>query len=362
MTQELSEQQSRAAKLVSTWLANEGQQVFRLFGYAGTGKTTVTTRLLEDFSGHVQYCAFTGKAALQMRKAGCENATTIHSIIYRAVLDHAGNLIGFRKRDKHEIAQLGIKLFVVDECSMVNETIGYDLLSFGAKVLVLGDPAQLPPVNGTGFFINAQPDAMLTEVHRQAADSPVLRLATEVRKGKKLAKGTYGDSRVLWRDDLDWNDVLGAEQVLVGTNKIREDLNNKIRTSFGYDGTVPLFGERLVCLRNNHAFGLLNGALYNVVSADVLTPHRLSLNLISMDFPENGAVTTEVDASTFDPKREKSLQYGFDYGYALTVHKSQGSQWEDVVIYDQSRVFREHANRWLYTAITRAKQKVTVAV
>src|SRR3546814_19435893 len=84
-----------------------------------------------------------------------------------------------------------IKLFVIDECRMVDEELGRDLKSFGIPILVLGDPGQLPPVSGGGFFTNHDPDVLLAELHRQAAATPSIRVHTNVRAGRRL---DHGDS------------------------------------------------------------------------------------------------------------------------------------------------------------------------
>src|SRR5882757_10072335 len=166
-----SPQQDAALRAVAEWLkAKPGRgntpAVFRLFGYAGTGKTTLARHLAEGVEGNVVFAAFTGKAALVMRARGCVDARTIHSLIYRPK-EIESEEPSFVLNDDSEAAQA--KLIIVDECSMVDEELGRDLLSFGRPVLVLGDPAQLPPVKGGGFFTEAEPDFMLMEVHRQAA-------------------------------------------------------------------------------------------------------------------------------------------------------------------------------------------------
>src|SRR5687768_12152091 len=177
--------QDSALKAVADWLkAKPGRggtpPVFRLFGYAGTGKTTLARHIAEGVDGTVVFAAFTGKAALVLRNKGCEGAQTIHSLIYRSrgVDEESPTFVLNR-----ESTAAKAKLIIIDECSMVDEELGRDLLSFGTPVLVLGDPAQLPPVKGGGFFTEAEPDVMLTEVHRQAADNPIVRMSMIVREG-----------------------------------------------------------------------------------------------------------------------------------------------------------------------------------
>src|ERR1700743_155821 len=165
---DFSPQQDAALRAVAAWLnARPGQngtsQVFRLFGYAGTGKTTLAQHIAEAVDGEVKFAAFTGKAALVMRNKGCDNASTIHSLIYRA-RESGVEQPSFELWDDAPASKA--KLIVIDECSMVDAEMGRDLLSFDCPLLVLGDPAQLPPIQGAGFFTATEPDARLTEVHR----------------------------------------------------------------------------------------------------------------------------------------------------------------------------------------------------
>jgi exodeoxyribonuclease-5 len=197
MAMEWAPQQNEALEKVGKWLQSAGQhdnkQIFRLFGYAGTGKTTLAIEISKMVeSGSALFAAFTGKAALVMRKKGCHGANTLHSLIYKPRREWREDE---DKRPTGDIPEWQINpdspvryasLVIVDECSMVNEELARDLLSFGTPVLVLGDPAQLPPVSGAGFFTEAEPDHMLTEIHRQAADNPIIRIATDIRLGKDL--------------------------------------------------------------------------------------------------------------------------------------------------------------------------------
>src|SRR3981081_2818468 len=162
--------QDAALKAVAAWLkARPGSrgtpQTFRLFGYAGTGKTTLARHLAEDVDGKVVFAAFTGKAALVMRRKGCTDASTIHSMIYRA-RESGEETPSFALWGEAPASKAS--LIVLDECSMVDAELGRDLMSFGCPLLVLGDTAQLPPIQGGGFFTECEPEVMLTEVHRQA--------------------------------------------------------------------------------------------------------------------------------------------------------------------------------------------------
>jgi exodeoxyribonuclease-5 len=363
----LSPQQEAAVKAVSEWLrAPGGRQHFYLAGYAGTGKTTLARHFAEGIDGEVAFAAFTGKAALVMRSKGCKGASTIHSLIYRLEDETAGTPKFVLNRD----SPVGkADLVVIDEVSMVGEDLARDLLSFGTKVLVLGDPAQLPPVNGTGYFTADAPDVMLTDVHRQARDNPIIRMSMEVREGGRLAAGAYGESRVVRRAELDGADVAAADQVLVGTNRTRHLFNRRLRELRGFAGDAPAVGERLVCLRNNRAKGLLNGAIWSVAEVTARPDGILRLALEPEDAgARRRRVEVYVHPAHFRagegeaPPMRSSLLDDLTFGYALTVHKAQGSQWDRVVLFDESWAFREDRARWLYTGITRAAAALTVVV
>jgi len=367
-----SPQQDAALKSVAAWLRDpNGAQVFRLFGFAGTGKTTLAKEMAEGVDGAVLYACFTGKAALVLRNKGCANASTIHSLIYKAVQDPVTGITTFRLNPDSPARSAG--LLIIDEVSMVGEELARDLMSYGTRILVLGDPAQLPPVKGEGFFINAQPDVMLTEVHRQAAENPIIRMSMDVREGRRLQVGEYGSSRVVRRTDVDRDSmremVIGADQVLCGLNRTRQSFNTRIRQIRNFTGTAaahhPTVGERLVCLKNNRDKGLLNGGLWEVTKA---ASGYGAVNMEARSIDEAALPHVEISVrDEFFVGTEKSIPWQelrhadqFTYGYALTVHKSQGSQWNNVLLFDESHAFREDAAKHLYTGITRAAERVTV--
>ncbi|MDJ0930053.1 ATP-dependent RecD-like DNA helicase [Breoghania sp.] len=362
---EWSPQQEEALRAVLSWLKTRPTQVFRLFGYAGTGKTTLARHLAEGVDGDVAFGAFTGKAAHVLRTKGCADASTIHSMIYRPRgEDEDGEGPSFTiNRDS---TAASASLIVIDECSMVDEDLGRDLLSFGTPVLVLGDPAQSPPVKGGGFFTEAEPDAMLSEVHRQAADNPIIRLSMDIREGQPLDYGTYGESRVIHRCEIDADAILATDQVLVGRNKTRRLYNDRIRELMCYTLQMPEVGEKLVCLRNDKAKGLLNGGLWTVKAAHPPKRGKLQYDVKPEDTLKRKSVRVSIAPELFDEGSEE-VPYAlrrrsdeFAYGYAMTVHKAQGSQWDNVVLFDESWAFREHQARWLYTAVTRAAEKISV--
>lgn len=364
-----SPQQQKALQAAISW-ANDrrAKQVLRLFGWAGTGKTTLAKEIAAAAQGSVLFGAFTGKAALVLRSKGCVGASTIHSMIYKVIEDPE---TGEREFKLNPDSEVGIaSLVIIDECSMVDQQLGLDLLSFGTKVLVLGDPFQLPPVGGAGFFTNHEPDIMLTEIHRQAADNPIIRMSIDVREGRWLRPGQYGESRVVRREEIAREDLaalsLEADQVLVGRNRTRRTLNARMRQLKGFTSDMPQERDRLVCLKNNRMKGLLNGGIWSVVKA-ANDNRKVTMEVLPQDDPY---LTAPIEVETpceFFRGEEDKLHWKvrkqadeFDFGYALTCHKAQGSQWNNVVVFDESAAFRDDAERWLYTAVTRAAERVTV--
>lgn len=414
---EWSPQQDRALVEVDRWLRNPGdQQLFRLFGYAGTGKTTLARHLAEGVSGDVLFAAFTGKAASVLRASGAHGAQTLHSLIYipkersrerlreleqeredlqlmyaeaRAEepqdwpgrrdwddrLEALASEIKMEQRNSQrpafnvnlDSALREAALLIVDECSMVGEDMAQDILGFGTQVLVLGDPAQLPPVKGQGYFTEAEPDVMLTEIHRQARDNPIIDLATRVRSGDRPGLGQYGESSVIARATPEL--ALACDQVLVGLNRTRTATNRRVRELKGFDRSRwPVEGEKLVCLRNDKDTGLLNGTIHISATDSEEVGGFINLRVRPEDEPGAEPLLVPAHPEHFDGDPEqigywhrRSAQE-FTFGHALTVHKAQGSQWGRVMVIDESGAFRTPSDRqrWLYTAITRAQEAVTI--
>lgn len=367
-----TDKQKDALKYVDKWFTEwctsrkPTKQVFRVYGYAGTGKSTLARHFASNIDGEVAFGAFTGKASLVMRKNGCANARTIHSMIYIADQDQKTGEITWRINRQSFLND--VSLIIIDECSMVNEELAKDLLSFGKPILVLGDPGQLPPVSGTGYFTEAEPDVMLTEIHRQAKDNPIIHLATLVRNEQMPKLGTYGESVVT--NKMLTADLIRADQVLAGRNTTRESFNTKIRKLKGFDPDTPVVGDKLVCLQNDKELGIFNGGMFDVeqiLASSSPKSQFLTMRLQSQDEDRLPFVTRVHKSFFFEDVPEPhwkvlkgSQQY--NYGYCLTTHKSQGSQWPSVFISDESWCFREDRWRWLYTAITRASEKNTLVI
>jgi exodeoxyribonuclease-5 len=401
-----SPQQAAALDAGRAWLDDpRGKQIFALFGYAGTGKSTLARAFNEHIGGRALAAAYTGKAASVQRRKGLGNATTIHRLIYTPVGNDAEakfkelrdelrtleavtceltrtqtlRMEALRRQMrsieddarqpkfvlKEESCLSDAPLLILDECSMVDENTAEDLLSFGTRILVLGDPAQLPPVRGTGYFTDRRPDALLTEVHRQAQDNPILRLATLAREGKALPLGEWesasGAARVV--SSVGKERALAADMVLCGTNARRQVINRRHRELGGHSSPVPEAGERLCCLANNHDLGLQNGTLWVCEQADAdWSPGEDTVYLRIR--PEEGGVDIGVpaEASLFYDDQTKppwTSNEMFTWGSCLTVHKSQGSEFGSVVLFRDWPSNRS-AREWLYTGVTRAADELTV--
>ena len=189
----------------------------------------------------------------------------------------------------------------------------------------------------------------------------------DVREGRDITHGDYGLAQVIPRAAVDQERVLEAEQVLVGINRTRRAYNKRLRQLNGFDDTLPMARDKLVCLRNNTKKGLLNGSLWGVTHLGRDQGVALSMVIKSEDEgPMGPSVKIKVlkqaflDGTDAIPWQQRRRYDDFDFGYALTVHKAQGSQWDDVVLFDESFAFKEHRERWLYTGITRAAERLTI--
>lgn len=390
MAETLGPQQAEALDAVARWHKQcviemkagkpLSEPIFRLFGYAGTGKTFLARRFAGLLNGSTVYCAFTGKAAMVMRKSGCDGAATIHSIMYSVKSDEESGSRKFRWNP--DSALKDAMLIVTDECSMVGTEMGLEMMRYKRPILALGDPAQLGPVQttrdakdggGAGFFTECEPDFMLTEIRRQAEENPIIFLSKCVREGHSLRMGRFGDSKVIAKKDVDQSEIMAADQVLVGMNRTRDLYNRRMRELLLRRGFMPEKGDRLVCLKNNSTSGIFNGGLFIVDSAERRTNIEkmeglMSMHVQSLDVDGMAAIKVKCRIECWDGDLKQvdwRLKRGtdeFDYGYALTVHKSQGSGWPHVVAFDESGAFRTDAKRWLYTAITRASERLTLVM
>ena len=359
-----SEHACAQAEVVKWHKSRPRKPVFRLFGPAGTGKTTVARVIARAIGGKVMFAAFSGKAASVLRGKGCQGATTIHSLIYTPHADAKGKLT-FTLNEDSPIRDA--RLLIIDECSMVDARMGRDLESFGVPILVLGDKAQLPPISGTGYFTNHPADFELTQIHRQADQDPVIQLANAARTGNMISRGVFGISKVISAKELDYQEVLDADQVLAGTWPRITYLNARIRQILGRPYGIPVTGDKLVCRKNDLGKGVLNGELWFI--KEITGTKNGKVDMILRSETSDRSVSVRVDIACFTVSsrddldalkiRAKDLDV-FTFGNVLTVHHAQGSEWDRVVLFDESKYFVEDRNKWLYTGITRAAKSLTI--
>jgi exodeoxyribonuclease-5 len=399
---ELTLDQDNAIKAIGRWMGQKGEWFFYLGGYAGTGKTTLMHHFINSLASEPTCLAPTGKAASVLQKR-LDNAvvTTIHSALYKPVVPDItklerleaellkdssnGKLIAEIREEKRRLARLKINfsdnedhaitpnsLVIVDEASMVTNKMMKDLKATGAKVLFVGDPGQLPPVGDPGYFTKNKPDAMLSQVMRQALDNPIVALSMSIRKGENISSNISNEHiQRRHKDGFDIAELGRYDQVLTGKNAIRRKINRIIRKQMGLgEAKMPQKGERLICLKNMHKFDnfFVNGVQCTSTSdSDVDNQGNWIIDLLYEGDAMNAVpyyhFPFEVHYNYMaeeDPWPARKNLVELDYSYAVTVHKSQGSEWPTVALVDDHLMEEQPGfrKRWLYTAVTRAKQKL----
>ena len=386
----LNEQQAQAIEALRKWWYNGNKQVFQISGAAGTGKTTLIRYLINEIKlehDEVLFTAFVGKATLAMTRNGL-NAKTLHSAICyckdEPVLDENGNVVTeynrrvtkrvFTRRRKIDPR---IRLIVVDEGSMVPAKMADWLLKFEVPIIVLGDLNQLPPVIGDSFFLK-EPDVVLTQIMRQSSESPIPYFAQNVLQNgtKCLSPGLQiGDKiNVLSKADITPELLKDYDVIICGTNKTRNNLNTYIRERiYGRTQDYPVIGDKLICRENDWTFSvddvyLINGLIGYVTDIDLESISDYTMKIdFKPEFMDNEFKNVTLDRiymglSPNDKRFYRSNYHKFEYGYAITCHLSQGSQYNRVLVFNESFGTAEERRKWLYTAVTRAIDKVTILI
>jgi exodeoxyribonuclease-5 len=415
---DFSPQQKEAMLKISDWYSRRDRSPFVLNGYAGTGKTTIAKYIHMELGiepENVTFVAYTGKAALQLRKKGCDDATTVHKLLYRPIeptsdllkelqqkfYDAAGeeqDRISYaikmeRKRlrkdvffesapDEHRLART--EIIVVDESSMINKQIAKDLQATGKPIIYCGDPFQLPPVKGTSPVSELPADMMLTEVHRQALESPILSFATSLRNGgwfgmeEKIDRNGDELLQVVKRRNCNYKLYDEHDQILCASNRSRWEFNRRIQEKKILEGAVKIvddievgIGDRIIFLANDHEEDIYNGSIgvvENIQRADAFDlkiqfPHKYweIAGRTDDQYFEDYRVNNEVMLSPPGKKIEKPRDQHIDLAYAITCHKSQGSEWDSVFVHYEA-MRDTNMSRWLYTAVTRARKRCTISV
>lgn len=364
---ELSPDQSAAALKLRDFLKGD-QKVFRLQGAAGCGKSTVISEILGS-RDDVRYCAPTAKAATVLSDKGTE-AVTIHSLMYQPVEvqdEFTGKpKLAFKENPRSPLWGGGI--LVIDEASMVAGFIAEALTKYPLKIIAVGDPFQLPPVKSSGSLLTGTPDALLTKVHRTALDSPVLELATYVRERGRLPDAfERGQTRIV-SNGAEAGDLRRFDQILVGKHVTRFQTTSYLRKLKGRTSRLPEPGEFVLAKKNDPDNGIINGCQYEVkrvladgkdmVYAELMDSNGFSIHTTAWTLGFQGETgRRKLEEMSFKDRAENTELWFSD---AVTVHSAQGSEYDSVLVVDESKTFRNNAAKWLYTAITRAKDNVTV--
>ena len=399
MAYELTSDQITADKMIEKWFRNSTSQVFVLAGFAGTGKTTLlkytVTKTLGLTDDSVAFVTPTGKAATVLLRQGI-SATTVHRLIYQSIATETeveinGKKIKIEKLSfkRRESIDKSIKLIVLDEASMVPDNMLWDLMEFGVKILLCGDNAQLPPVEGFNTYLK-EPDVTLRQIVRQQLDNPIIMLSEMAREGKYIPFGKYGDNALVMSKRLFTGEkrklcLTRADQIICGINKTRTAVNDELRAMRGL-GVLPAEGDKLICTINNweqfidseYRYNLVNGIIGTVYNPFYDSSTGIGFMQFKVDFLDElcpDALPFDTGIFTDGKYRYKHGDYfekfnedgeatgaftlnRFEYGYCISCHKAQGSEFDNAVVFDESYAFKEDKNRWLYTAITRAKKKL----
>jgi len=394
----LSKEQEAAKDSTLDWYFGSKQELFTLGGYAGTGKTTLLGYIRQQLPRTIKvaFCCFTAKAGSVLKCKLNESLSirqtdfcgTIHSLIYKPIIDEeTEKIIGWERKELTEVAY---DLIVIDEASMVGELIYQDLASYGIPILAVGDCFQLPPIEGSLNLMD-KPDIKLEKIHRQAEGNPIIRLSMDVRECGYIREGSYGGKAAkvigtkhpLVKQFIGNTKSFSNTMILCAFNKTRVSINDGIRKTFGRVGR-PSSGERVICLRNNYNAQdcvIVNGAQGFITNiADANSHWEVQVKLDNEEGYYFGAIDKDTfgnDQPEFTTRKVQrfrliphlsvpeievgGLDY-FDYGYCLSVHKSQGSQAERVMVIEErsSAWSPEYFSRWLYTAITRASDQLLI--
>ena len=401
-------------------VATEPRTLFGLAGYAGTGKTTVCQVMLDLLSRHyadrgdIVCCAFTGMASARLKKATGYEAVTIHSLLkYK----------GDGKFEHGPENPLPHKVVVLDEASMVSLTLFYRLakaLMPGTLFLLVGDPAQLPPIGPGNVFGDILAAGLISAVHltriyRQSEDSVLTLFANEIRQGK-VPKGV---ERPGWHDfafeEVERHNIyaLKRDRTEKELKVLREENNQailgrilKLAKEYRERLNHPVWDFQVLTPMRVGQLGteILNRALQNILNpgSGGMGATRAGITIMEGDkvvhlqnrdmqvmtwarfikkgktfeseefrrvFNGNVGLVSKIDheAEQFYvvyPERIV-VAYNLDHlgdiielAYALTVHKAQGSQYRIVVIPLTNSHFIMLNNKWFYTAVTRAEEKV----
>lgn len=349
-------------------------------GYAGTGKSTLVSHIVDALNispFDVCYVAFTGKASLVLREKGCENSMTAHKLLYHSKEKPDGTF----EHTPRKYLECGYKLIIVDEVSMIPVDMWELLLSHNVHVIALGDPGQLPPIDGESELL-AHPHVFLDEVVRQAQDSEIIRLSMDIRDGISLKPYKGNEVIIISKNQLNDFYFSGADQIIAAKNVTRNDINWHCRKiKFGNDvPNYPIDGEKAICLKNywqvlsdsgdpliNGMIGELSGIKLrhdvfkygDMMNANFTIGDKNQFSQLFMDYKLFAESKQTINSDNWAEFRGMVKPMLFDYAYCITCHKSQGSEFDKVLVFNEYMKSTDH-KRWLYTAATRAKKKLII--
>jgi len=365
-------QQREAWGMILTWINEMYSKEFVLSGFSGSGKSYLISKLQEyliNLDVDYKIMSFTGKAVDVLRGRGLDNLSTIHSAIYKPILDENDEIVDWELN-----YDLFAELIIIDEYSMLTKDTLADLRSFGYKILFVGDHFQLPPVSDDENGLKELSNYTLTEVVRQALGNPIIKLATKLRNGETLSYyeevNSVGSVKVIPKNSgmkVLNEAIMSNEQCLCGTNNLKDYINKKIRINKGITSEFPVAGEKLICLKNNKKvdYQVFNGQMLNVSSCSKKKKFK-GEQVVNVKFSDNTEQVVSAD-KFIDPKSQ--IKFGgkndkityFDYAYGITVHKSQGSQFESVVLFAyDGKWMGDKFNRWMYTGLIRAERDCVI--
>lgn len=394
---ELNKKQKEGLELAVTRYINK-EKITVIAGYAGTGKSTLVKFIISalekydvDSEKDVVYTSFTGKATQVLQKKGNKNVKTLHKLLYDFYPRSNGTFF------KKPVDYISYKIVIVDECSMVPKELFNQLLKYPVHIICLGDPGQLPPVDKSDdneLLIN--PHIFLDEIMRQEEQSEIIQLTMKIRAGEELKTFKGKEVQILEYKDLTSGMLLWADQIICSTNATRVELNQKIRDLLNKNGK-PQDGDKIICLRNywdifsNNLSPLVNGTIgylkntqeLSISIPKYITNDRLkSIDTINCDFISDDDISiynnllidkkmilenepTLNFKESFKMSKNEELKdlvpLSFTYAYAITCHKSQGSEWDNVLVIEESFPFdKDEHIKWLYTACTRAAKKLVI--
>lgn len=377
--EQLSPDQVNAVNAARAWYQSRDPRAFRVFGPAGSGKTTTARFIIEALGTTTQALAPTNRAARILRSRGVDGARTIHSVLFqptpwcatenhtvdsRCVQNEAKHQHGvrfFKRQDPPE----GVKCFTIDEASMVGDRIGRDVKMFGIKTLVIGDPYQLPPIGDDPAYTSDLPGVDLDTSHRFDSLSDIGKLANTIR----LSDGLAGWKKLI--PYVGFESVEDYDLLLAWRNETRWQIITTLRSLRGRSLEQPQIGDRLISVANTYEAGVLNADELTVCGEITPATHMGAWNVPTREAGvvqawKAGFRDLEGEQWAASQSRRKGTDIcALTWSECMTVHKAQGGEWKNVLVVDDLSkmdwAFRETPgglNTWAYTAVTRASDQV----